>query len=293
MIERFGDPFRPLEPECRVIQLGEPLAAAQLQAVGGLITDRPDVQLYVYRDASTNLDFLRYFGTLRRLQVALYKLEDITGFSHVRYLEELTFGETKRTFSLRFLGTLLHLKALFLVGHKKDLAAVCELSKLTDLGFSQITLSDLSLILPLTKLRKFKNLLGGTPNLNALGELPELEELFLMRITKLSDLSVLGDIKGLRNLRLDWMRNVTALPSFAGLPRLENVELDTMNGLTDLSPIAAAPALRRLAVGGMPRLTVESFRCFLGHPSLKELWAYTGKRTVNEAIKQMLPEIAR
>jgi hypothetical protein len=114
MIERFGDPFRPLEPECRVIQLGEPLAAAQLQAVGGLITDRPDVQLYVYRDASTNLDFLRYFGTLRRLQVALYKLEDITGFSHVRYLEELTFGETKRTFSLRFLGTLLHLKALFL-----------------------------------------------------------------------------------------------------------------------------------------------------------------------------------
>jgi internalin A len=276
-----------------VIQFAEPLAAAQLQAAGGLIADRPDVQLYVYGDASTNLDFLRYFGTLRRLQVALYKLEDITGFSHVRYLEELTFGETKRTFSLRFLGALPHLKALFLVGHKKDLPAICDLSELTDLGFSQITLSDLSLILPLTKLRKFKNLLGGTRNFNALGELPELEELFLMRITKLSDLSALRDIKRLKSLRLDWMRNVTALPSFAALPRLENVELDTMKELTDLSPIAAAPALRPLSVGGIPRLTAESFRCFLGHPALKELWAYTGKSTVNEAIKQMLPGIAR
>jgi len=122
---------------------------------------------------------------------------------------------------------------------------------------------------------------------------PELEDLFLMRITKLFDLGVLSDLLSLKTLRLDWMRNVTSLPSFVRLARLDNVELDAMKGLTDLSPVAAAPALRRLSVTGMPQLTAESFRCFVDHPRLEEIRAYTGKRTVNEQIKRMLPDIAK
>ena len=43
----------------------------------------------------------------------------------------------------------------------------------------------------------------------------------------------------------------------------------------------------------MPQLTVENFRCFIGHPRLEELWAYTGKSTVNEQVKRMFPLIAR
>ena len=66
-----------------------------------------------------------------------------------------------------------------------------------------------------------------------------------------------------------------------------------MKGLADLSALAAAPALRRLAVASMPQLTVESFRCFIGHPRLEELWAYTGKSSVNEQVKRMFPLIAR
>ena len=31
MVERFGDPFRPLEPNCQVIQFSQPLTPAQLQ----------------------------------------------------------------------------------------------------------------------------------------------------------------------------------------------------------------------------------------------------------------------
>ena len=89
------------------------------------------------------------------------------------------------------------------------------------------------------------------------------------------------------------MRNVKSLPSLARLVRLDNVELDTMKGLTDLSPIAAAPALRRLSVIAMPQLKAESFRCFIGHSRLEELWAYTGRSTVNEQIKRMLPLVAR
>jgi hypothetical protein len=294
MVETFGDPFRPLEPECKVVQFNQPLDAGGLQKAGELIRGRPDVELYVYGPASGNLDFLRYFPGLRRLHLALYELEDVAGFSHLcGGLEDLTFSETRRTFSLRFLESLPHLTRLFLGKHTKDLPTIQALSRLDTLGLSGITLSDLALIEPLTRLRDLSILLGGTRNLQVLPRLPKLERLFLMRITKMSDLGVLADIEGLRSLRLDWMRNVTSLPSFSRLSGLENVELETMKGLTELSSVAAAPALRRLTVTAMPRLSAESFRCLIGHPRLAELRAYTGKQRVNDAVKQMFRGIAR
>ena len=256
--------------------------------------DRPDVELYVYGNASRDLDFLGYFEGLRRLHVALYELEDVAGFSHLKGgLEELTFGQTRHKFSLRFLATLPHLTRLFLAKHTKDLTALQTLGRLDKLGLSGITLPDLAPIVPLARLSDLSIFLGGTTNLQLLPRLPRLDRLFLMRITKISDLGVLADLEGLRSLRLDWMRNVTALPNLSRLSRLESVELDTMKGLTDLSPIAAAPALRRLAIAAMPQLGAESFRCLLGHPRLAELWAYTGRAGVNAAVKQMFPGIAR
>jgi hypothetical protein len=294
MVKQFGDPFRPLEPECQVIQFDQPLTPAQLQQAADLIGDWLDVQLYVYGRASRDLDFLRYFSSLRRLHIALYELDDIAGFSHVApSLEELTFAETKRTFSLRFLATMTCMKNLFLDGHKRDLPVIGDLVGLTRLGLSGITLPDLSVLLPLTALRQLSIFMGSTTNLALLPRVGTLEELFFMRITKLSDLSVLADLAGLKTMRLDWMHNVTALPGLAGLAGLEDVTLDTMKGLTDLSSLAAAPALRRLAITAMPQLTAESFRCLLGHPRLSELWAYTGKSRVNDAVKRMFPGIAR
>jgi hypothetical protein len=71
--------------------------------------------------------------------------------------------------------------------------------------------------------------------------------------------------------------------------RLEDVTLDTMKGLTDLSPIAAAPALRRLVVAEMRQLTIENFRCLIGHRRLQELWADTGRRKLNAQVREMLP----
>jgi len=286
--------FAPLEPECKVIQFGQPLSADELEKAASLIHGRPDVELYVYGNASRDLDFLRYFEDVRRLNLQLYELEDISGLSHLKgRLEELNFGNTRRSFSLRFLESLPSLTKLFLVGHKKDIGVVQSLHGLSSLGLSGITLPDLTVVEPLAHLRDFQLFLGGTRNILGLRRLPQLENLFMMRITKMSDLNVLRELESLKTLRLDWMRNVTSLPSFASLSRLERVKLDTMKGLTDLSPIAAAPALRRLSIGAMPQLDADSFRCFVGHPCLAELYAYTGKKSTNEAVKRMFPGIAR
>jgi hypothetical protein len=292
VIDRFGDPFRPLEPDCRVIQFAEPLSAGQLEQAGRLIAERPDVELYVHGRVWRDLDFLQYFRPLKRLHIALYKLDDISGFSLLPDLRELIFAETEKKFSLRFVEGWPRLNRLFVVKSKADLHCVHALAELEDFGLSGFTLPDLRLLLPLVKLRKFQLFLGGTRNLAALAQLPELEELWLMRITKLADLGILTDLVGLRTLKLDWMRNVTSLPSLHRHQRLEDVTLDTMKGLTDLSPIAAAPALRRLVIDGMPQLTADSFRCFIGHPRLQELCARTGRTRVNARIRAMFPHLA-
>jgi internalin A len=292
-VARFGDPFRPLEADCKLIQFSQPLTHAQLRAANELIADRPEVQLYVYGQASRDLDFLGFFPNLKRLDVSLYYLENIDGFASVGGLELLVFGKTKKTLPLGFLAAMTRLDTLFLEGHRKELAVVGGLTGLTSLGLRGITLPDLSLLMPLTRLRDLRLLMGSTNNLALLPALPALEDLFLMRLTGLEDVGVVADLKGLTTLRLDWMRNVTTLPSFAGLTRLEELNLDTMKGLTDLAPAAAAPNLRRLKIQTMPQLTAESFRCFVGHPTLKEMFAYTGRNPVNAAVKAMFPGIAR
>ena len=293
-VEDFGDPFRPLEPECKVVQFEQNLTPEQLRQAGGLVAARPDVELYVYGRAARDLDFLHYFPTIRDLHVALWELEDIGGFDAVMpQLVRLNFGRTKKRFSLRFLCAGRQLDRLFLVGHKKDIDVIKSLDQLDGLGLSGITLDNLSILLPLTRLRSFSLFLGSTRNIDLLPQIGALEELWLMRITSLSDLEVLKEVRTLTKLTLDWMRNVTQLPSFAPLTKLTNVRLDTMKGLQSLEAVAAAPALKRLSIANMPQLKPEDFACLLGHPQLEELWAFPGRKTVNAAVRAMFPRIAR
>src|SRR5207237_6554828 len=132
----------------------------------------------------------------------------------------------KKKFSLRFVAAWPRLKRLFLNKHKTDLHCIRGLTELEDLALTGYTLPDLSLLLPLVKLRKLSLLLGGTRNLAALAQLPELEDLRLMRITQLSDLGILADLVSLKTLELIWMRNVTSLPSLDRLEWLADVTRD-------------------------------------------------------------------
>ena len=76
--------FAPLEPDCKVVQFDQPLSTTELEKAAALMRGRPDVELYVYGNASRDLDFLRYFGDARRLNAQLYELVDMSGSSHVR-----------------------------------------------------------------------------------------------------------------------------------------------------------------------------------------------------------------
>lgn len=299
----FGDSrtsWEALEPECNLVTIDRRLGPAELERVASLLSGREDVTLRFHSRAARDLEFLRHFPGLRRLSIDLWELEDIAGFSHLQHgLELLHFGKTRKRFSLRFLDAMPLLQKLSLVGHTKDIAVVRGLSSLTAVELRGITLPDLSILTSKPQLAAVSLLLGGTTNLCHLAELPRLEILNLMRITKLADVSVLRELAALRILNLDWMRNITSLPSLAPLAHLEEVSLETMKGLTDLSAVAAAPALRRLTIEGMPQLDAAAFRCLIGHPCLSELRLIPSlggvnlKKAVLEAVRQLLPEIVR
>jgi len=71
MIERFGDPFRPLEPECKVIQFDQPLTPAQLQRAANLIVERRPVLrlplLFGFLWAALLLSYFAPFSDLTQL----------------------------------------------------------------------------------------------------------------------------------------------------------------------------------------------------------------------------------
>jgi hypothetical protein len=126
------------------------------------------------------------------------------------------------------------------------------------------------------RLRGLSMHLGRTSDLRLLPRFPELEEINLLRITGLSDLSMLAELTAPKALTLDWLRNLTSLLSLAPLQHLETVSMETIRGLTSLASIAAAPALQRLEIITMPQLKPADFACLVGHPSLRVLRAYPG-----------------
>jgi len=258
-----------------------------------LMRDRPDVELYVFGGVK-DLEFLKYFESLRRLRLTAWDIEDIGGFAYLGTdFESLVFTKTKKRFSLRFLEMLPGLRSLFLQGHVKDFDVVPGLMELQSLGLSGIPLADLSMLVPLRQLTHVFIGFCRTRDLWALRDLPRLKDLRVIRITELAAVDVLRDLTGLTCVELSWLRNVERLPNLSRLASLQSMTLDTMNGLREIAGIAAAPALRRLAVTATPGLTAESFRCLLGHPTLQELWGYTGKARENAEIKRLFPAIAR
>jgi hypothetical protein len=83
LIAEQGDPFRPLEPEIRIVQFGRALTEGELAKAGRLVAERPDVWLRVHLAKSADLAFLKHFPGLRHLDLEIFELDSIEGLSDV------------------------------------------------------------------------------------------------------------------------------------------------------------------------------------------------------------------
>ena len=286
--------LRPAPTGRGVVQFRTRLSDDDFGQLGEWFRAYPEMTLRAYGSydhSITDLEFLRFFPTLRRFGAdALWdSLTSLDGLRHLPpELEELGIGATKARLDLAGLSRFPELRWLFLEGQTKHLEAISGLRRLYDLTLRSITMPDLSLLLPLTGLRSLDLKLGGTRDLGLLPRVGELWYLELWMIRGLTDVSAVGDIRSLRALFLQALRQVEMLPDLSRATSLRRVRLEGMKGLRDLGPLATAPALEAIELIDMRHLQPKDLAPLAGLPNLKAVTPGLGSRRRNEAATAML-----
>jgi hypothetical protein len=179
---------------------------------------------------------------------------------------------------------------LYLQKHTKVIVVLSRLSSLRSLTLREITLFDLSVLLPLPELRALDLKLGGTRDLTLLPQIGHLEYVELWMIRGMDDLAPLADVTSLQSVHLQALKQVTSLPpDLSRLTRLDTVYIETLKGLTDLAPLLTAPALRRVALVDMKHLQPAQVGVLRDHPSLRYLIAGLGSERKNRAVRELVP----
>lgn len=295
-IRNFRSPLseeqlRPLEAECRLLQIGEPMTEAEIREIAALAADHPHVELRVYGQRSvTDLEFLELFPGLLRFTVEVYELESMEGLRHLRSdLDHLGLGRTRsKAHSLGILDRFDSLRSLWLEGHRKNFDTVGTLESVERLSLRSLTLSDLSVLTGLERLRSFELKLGGTTDLAALPEIGAIEYLEIWLVRGLSDLTPIAEVKSLRYLFLQALKQVHRFPSLANLSNLRRAHIETMKGIEDLTPLADAPNLEQLLLVDMKHLSPDAVRPFVGHPRLRAASVGLGSIRRNAVARNIL-----
>jgi len=285
--------LRPLDERCRVVQFASPLTDADHIELAKFLKTYPNVPLRIYGHYSkpvSDLGFLCYYNFLKGFQVDVYLLESTDGIEFLPdTLNFFGFGQTKsKKLSLSFLRRFNALKDIYLESHTKDIEVISSLSSLEQLTMRSLTLPDLKLLLPLNNLWSLDIKLGGTKDLQLLPQIGQLKYLELWMIKGLENIESIGEVETLQNLFLEALKNVSKLPSFKKLEKLRRVALCGMKGISDLSPLVEAPALEELCVSDARHLSVEHFKPFIGHSTLKRASIGLCSMRKNKEVDEML-----
>jgi Leucine-rich repeat (LRR) protein len=287
---------RPLDPPCEVVQFNSLPSDKDLLRLAELMERHPDVALRAYGGYDgtiDNLEFLRFFPQLRRFHADALRYREFNDIDGLRYLPEnlveLTLGRTRRRFSLAPLSRFRSLRRLYLEGNPKDVDVISTLTMLEDLTLRSLTLPDLSILLPLRRLRSLDIKLGGTRDLGLLPELAPLAYLELWMIRGLEDISPVAELASLQYLFLQDLARIDRLPDLSRMTSLRRIDINGLKRLTDLSPLLSAPALEELYLVKSAHLRPEHLECLVGHPTLRAAAIALGSKRKDAAADKLLP----
>ena len=288
--------LRPLDPLCAVVQFNSLPSEQDLLRLAKLMEGRPDVALRAYGGYDgtiDNLEFLRFFPQLTRFHADALRYRKFNDIDGLRYLPdslvELSLGQTQRRFSLASLGRFRSLRRLSLKGNQKDIEVISTLTMLEELTLRSLTLPDLSILVPLRRLRSLDIKLGGTRDLRLLPDLGPLAYLELWMIRGLEDISPVGELTSLQYLFLQDLPRIDRLPDLSRMIRLRRIDIEGLKSLTDLSPLLTAPSLEELFLVNSAHLSPEHLECLVGHPTLKAAGLGLGSKRKNDAAEKLLP----
>ena len=199
-------------------------------------------------DTAANVEYVAELPQLRELRIGIYDLTDFDFLDRIpAEIEVLSLGQTRsKRPSIAALQRFRQLRHLTLDGHSKGLDRVGELGRLEELTLWHYSNPRLEFLKHLNRLRRLEVNLGGGLDYSAIGLAPSLEELHLIWIRRLEDLSFVGQMSSLRFLMLDRLAQVRRLPDMSGLSNLTKLTITKLKSLESLAPIATAPSLEEL-----------------------------------------------
>lgn len=240
---------------------------------------------------ATNVECIARLPNLERLSVGIYELEsfDFLRDLNVDLLTHLGLGATfSKKPRLRFIERFSSLQNLYLEGQCKDIEVINSLAHLRDLTLRSITVPSLAFLRGLPELWSLDIKLGGTKNLDALPYLMGIKYLELWQVKGLSDLTPIGEMGELQFLFLQALRNVERLPSLSRLSALRRIYLENMKGLKDLSSLVTAPVLEELIHVSAHRAEPQQYADLLANGTLKRMLVGFGNARKSEELLAMM-----
>jgi hypothetical protein len=305
-------------PRLKVVQFSQPQSDSVWPMLNDLLfAARPEVCLRVYgfynqvcdlafcsrmtavehfkadclRDA-VGVEHVAAMLRLKTLGVGISHLQSFDFLNHLPTgLVELSLEATRsRKPDLSPLSRFTALRKLYLEGQTKGINVLSSLTSLEDLTLRSITLPNLDLLRPLSRLWSLDIKLGGTKNLGALEGLNNLKYLELWQITGVEDIGVVSTLEGLQFLFLHSLKRVAALPSMKRLGILRRIYLENMKGLMDISALLDAPALEELIHVDNRTLPVKTYLPLLKGGVLKRARVGFGSDKKNQSFAVLSQE---
>jgi hypothetical protein len=286
--------LRPLDERCRTVQFFAPFSDDEHQAIADFVRQYPRVCLRVFggwEHPIGTLEFLKHYQGIRSLAVDVYRLQSTKGLELLAdTVEALFLGPVHAPLLPR--GTLLRFRKLRQLLISQDARLVSEAVKLPDLrvlSLNAVPKIDIGTLGQIPTLQGLAIGLGSVNDANLLAKLTTLVRLDLWRVKGIETADFLPSMSRLNHISMQDLPGIGCLPSLARLDRLHRIMIQGMKSLGDICGAADSPSLRELLVFASPKLTPDSFKPFIGHPSLTHASVALGSAKKNSAIKELLP----
>lgn len=236
-----------------------------------------------------NFDNLRKLEHLTRLNIGVFELDEIDflSWSNLRGISHLCLSESrKNNIDLKFLSAFDRLATLFLNGHVKNIEAVGQLSKITELSLSITSKASIAFLNQLPRLRKLRLILGGRENLDEV-ENYKIEELEIVRVKGFNGFNNLGKFVNLRKLLIEDQIQIKSLDFANKLLELGEIRLVNCKGLESVTGLLHLQKLDSVRVY-KTNINFEEFMKQGLPDSLRIFSFYTTKKSLDASIKNHL-----
>jgi hypothetical protein len=196
-----------------------------------------------------DLSFLGHYKGIEALAVDLPKLQSIEPVANLKEsLQIFSLSKIENSkVSMSPIGLCENLEQLSLGRNEKDFDQIANLGKLKELGLGGCQDSQLEVISAFEDLRRLYLGFGTCRSLRPLSTLKRLEELDILWVKRLDDISVIGEFTELKYIRLDSLKQVSSIPQLKEHKKLKTLICICLNGLESLEGLIGSH-LEELAV---------------------------------------------